>query len=70
MTGRETDERDLAMLVALRQGASIVATAAAARLPTPEAVRVLHRIRDADLRHDPTAAPFWLSHPLTKVSRA
>lgn len=55
---REEDEADLDALRAHVKGRAV-----------PHVVkRRLMRVRDADIRHDPTAARFWAEHPLTKGS--
>jgi hypothetical protein len=61
---RSDDERDLAMLRDIQNGATIARAARQADLPLQEARRRLFNIRAADVRHDPDAAHFWAVHPL------
>lgn len=67
---RSDDERDLAMLRYIQNGATIARAAQQVDLPLQEARRRLFSIRAADARHDPDAAAFWATHPLDNGASA
>lgn len=63
---RQDDETLLALLDSAAQGFSWDTIAAALNLSPMQAVQRMAAVRDADIRHDPTAARYWAAVNTTR----